>query len=182
MADDASRGLMPARLAGPHGVLGLAIAVATLIVDQVAKAWLLQGLGLGARGVVHVAPMVDLVLVWNKGISYGLFSDGPATGRLLLIFVAVAAAVLLGAWLRRERSVLAAVGLGLIIGGALGNAIDRVVHGAVVDFLLLHWGDWNWYVFNIADAAIVVGVALLLYGAVIRGNNASADTDADSGT
>jgi len=181
MADVPSR-LTTARLVGPRGALGFTLAVLTLALDQGTKTWLLDGFGLAGRGVVHVLPMVDLVLVWNSGISYGLFQDGPVNGRLLLIFVAVAAAVLLGAWLRRERSAAAAAGLGLIIGGAIGNALDRAVYGAVVDFVLLHWGGWNWYVFNIADAAIVVGVALLLYGAVIRGNQPSAEGDTESGT
>ena len=182
MADDAPRRLTLARLFGPHGLLGLAIAAVTLALDQAAKVWLLQGFDLAERGVVHVLPMVDLVLVWNSGISYGLFDDDAAMARPLLIFVAVAAAVLLAAWLRRERAVSAAIGLGLIIGGAIGNALDRAVHGAVVDFLLLHWRGWNWYVFNVADCAIVVGVVLLLYGAVIRGNRPSADAEREPGT
>lgn len=183
MADVPSRRLSLPWLVGPHGVLGFTVAVATLVLDQGVKIWLLQAFDLGDRGVVPILPFADLVLVWNRGISYGLFQNSPVDGRLLLIFVAVAAVVLLGAWLRRERSAAAAVGLGLILGGAIGNALDRGFYGAVVDFLLLHWGSWTWYVFNVADTAIVVGVLLLLYGAVIRGNRTPpADAGGDTGT
>jgi signal peptidase II len=165
----------PVGRAGPHEALGFAVAAATLVVDQAVKLWLLFGFGLGARGEVHLLPIADLVLLWNKGISYSLFEQNSLAGRLVLIAVALVAAVLLGVWLHRERSLAGALGLGLIIGGALGNAIDRVAYGAVVDFLLLHWGDWNWYVFNVADTAIVVGVALLLYAASSRTGSTTAD-------
>ncbi|HVV95099.1 MAG TPA: signal peptidase II [Hyphomicrobiales bacterium] len=173
MISDESRG------ASPYAGLGFAIALATLAVDQAVKLWLLLGFDLADRGAVRLLPVADLVLLWNKGISYSLFEQNSLAGRIALIAVAVVAAVLLGLWLRRERSLAGAIGLGFIIGGALGNAVDRIAWGAVVDFLLLHWGTWNWYVFNVADAAIVVGVALLLYAALNRPRAATADAGGD---
>ena len=122
---------------------------------------------LQARGIVRLTPFLDLVLIWNKGISYGLFQqDGPLGQWVLLALTAIAVA-LLWIWLARSTSRLTAVSLGLIIGGAVGNAIDRMAYGAVADFVLLHLTtasfSFKWYVFNLADAAIVAGVAGLLY-------------------
>ncbi|HWV97393.1 MAG TPA: signal peptidase II [Xanthobacteraceae bacterium] len=146
---------------------GIAAAVIALVLDQATKLWLLFVFELGRRGAVKVTPFFDLVLAWNTGISYGWFQqDGPVGAAILLGFKVVAV-IALAIWMARSKTRLATVGLGLIIGGAIGNAIDRAAYGAVVDFALFHvqWGEktLNWYVFNIADAAIVVGVAALLY-------------------
>jgi signal peptidase II len=157
----------PAYLWGPLTGFGLAVAAAACVIDQISKVWLLKVFGLAAKGVVHVAPFVDLVLTWNTGISYGWFQqEGPFGQGALLALKAIAVA-LLWLWLVRSRSRLSALSLGLIIGGAIGNAIDRLAYGAVADFVLLHaeTATWrfDWYVFNLADVAIVAGVAGLLY-------------------
>lgn len=149
---------------------GLWAAGLTLVLDQALKLWLLFGFDLGNRGVVKIAPFVDLVLAWNRGISYGLFQQDGEFGRWVLVAVKLVASVALTVWLSRAGSRLTAVALGLIIGGALGNAIDRIAYGAVADFVLVHittatW-QFRWYVFNLADAAIVAGVAGLLYESV----------------
>lgn len=146
---------------------GIVAAVIALVLDQASKLWLLFVFELGRKGAVQVTPFFDLVLAWNTGISYGLFQqDGPIGAAVLLGFKVIAV-IALAIWMARSKTRLATIGLGLIIGGAIGNAIDRVAYGAVVDFALFHiqWGGkpLNWYVFNIADAAIVVGVAALLY-------------------
>ena len=146
---------------------GIVAAVIALVLDQATKLWLLFVFDLGRRGAVAVTPFFDLVLAWNTGISYGWFQqDGPVGAAILLGFKVVAV-IALAIWMARSKTRLATIGLGLIIGGAIGNAIDRAAYGAVVDFALFHiqWGGktLNWYVFNIADAAIVVGVASLLY-------------------
>ena len=147
--------------------VGLIAAVLTLALDQAFKFWLLSVFDLAGRGAVRLAPFFDLVLTWNKGISYGWFQTTSAGGELVLLGVKIAAVVGLVIWLTRVQSHLAAIGLGLIIGGAIGNAIDRLVHGAVVDFALFHLqiggNTYNWYVFNLADTAIVAGVFALLY-------------------
>jgi len=146
---------------------GIVAAVIALVLDQATKLWLLFVFELGRRGAVAVTPFFDLVLAWNTGISYGWFQqDGPVGAAVLLGFKVIAV-IALAIWMARSKTRLATIGLGLIIGGAIGNAIDRAAYGAVVDFALFHiqWGGktLNWYVFNIADAAIVVGVAALLY-------------------
>jgi signal peptidase II len=163
---------------GPLTAVGLAVAAIAAALDQASKLWLLYVFDLGAKSRVPVAPFTDFVLTWNTGISYGWFQqDGPLGQWALLALKAIAVA-LLWIWLARAGSRLAAVGLGLIIGGALGNAVDRTVHGAVVDFVLLHieTASWrfNWYVFNLADVAIVAGVAGLLYESVFGDHAAKA--------
>jgi|SRR5215467_10965362 len=157
----------PGFLAGGPFRLGVAVAVAAAAVDQAAKLWLLYGFGLGGRSPVPVTSFLDLVLAWNTGISFSLFRQAGPLGQWVLFALKVIAVALVVIWLARTRSRLVAVALGLIVGGALGNAIDRVVYGAVMDFVLFHitaatW-TFHWYVFNLADAAIVAGVIGLVY-------------------
>jgi signal peptidase II len=152
---------------GPFTRLGLAVALAAAAVDQAIKLWIIFGTDLGAGGRIELLPFLDLVLTWNTGISYGLFPQEGPLGQWALLALKAIAAALLWIWLARASSRLTAVALGLIIGGAIGNAIDRLAHGAVADFVLLHVTtasfNFKWYVFNIADAAIVGGVVGLLY-------------------
>lgn len=172
--------MMP-KLNGPLTKYGLAIAGITLVLDQLTKLWILNVVDLDSIGRVPVLPFLDLAMAWNQGISYGLFQQDTAFGRAALVLLAVAATALLAVWLAGERLRVNAAALGLIMGGAVGNAIDRAVYGAVADFVLLHWGAFTWYVFNVADIAIVVGVALLLYGA-FRGGDRSQARDEPAGT
>ncbi len=154
------------KLIGPFSALGLAMAGVTLIADQASKWFVLHGLHLGAGDIITITPFFDLVLAMNRGISYGLLPQDSELGRWILVMVNLAAAALFVFWLRKARSGLLAAALGLLVGGALGNAIDRAVYGAVVDFISLHALGWHWYVFNAADAAIVAGVIGLLYDAL----------------
>jgi signal peptidase II len=159
------------QLRGRFTPLGLATALIVCLFDQASKLWLLYGFDLADRGRVALAPVVDLVLVRNFGISYGWFQWLGGSARWVLVALTAAAVVFLLAWLARAGSRLSGFALGLIIGGAVGNAIDRVVQGgAVIDFIRLHavvgGVDRDWYVFNVADAAIVAGVAALLYESV----------------
>src|SRR3954471_21998224 len=146
---------------------GIIAAIAVLIADQASKLWLLFGFDIARRGAVRVTPFFDLVLAWNTGISYGWFQTDSLTGHLLLLGFKVVAVVVLAIWMARSQTRLATIALGLIIGGAVGNAIDRLAYGAVVDFAHFHLrigeNDLSWYVFNLADTAIVVGVGALLY-------------------
>jgi signal peptidase II len=140
-----------------------AVAMALVFVaDQASKTWILQGLHLPELGRVDLLPVFSLTMVWNQGVTFGLFKADGTWGALLLVAVAVAIVVALGFWLRRAESRLVAVSLGAIAGGAAGNVLDRLRFGAVVDFLHFHVGVWSWYVFNVADAAIVCGVAALV--------------------
>jgi signal peptidase II len=146
---------------------GILAAIVTLIVDQASKLWLLFVFDIGHRGAVKVTPFFDLVLAWNIGISFGWFQSDSAAPQIALMAIKAVAVIVLAIWMARSRTPLATVALGLIIGGAIGNAIDRFAYGAVVDFALFHVqiGEktLNWYVFNLADVAIVAGVAALLY-------------------
>lgn len=146
---------------------GILAAMVTLAADQASKLWLLNVFDLARRGAVKVTPFFDLVLAWNIGISFGWLQNDSQAAQLALIAVKVIAVVALAIWMARSHTLLATVALGLIIGGAIGNSIDRFAYGAVVDFALFHieiaGNTYNWYVFNLADVAIVAGVAALLY-------------------
>jgi signal peptidase II len=146
---------------------GILAAIAVLVLDQASKLWLLNVFDIGHRGAVPITPFFDLVLAWNPGISFGWFQNEGQIAQLVLLATKAVAVIVLSIWMARSRHWLAIVALGLIIGGAIGNAIDRFAYGAVVDFALfyLQFGGrtFNWYVFNLADTAIVVGVAALLY-------------------
>jgi signal peptidase II len=155
---------------GPYSPLGLLVALATLVADQGNKLWMLYVYDIGAKQPVEVTPFFDMVLVWNKGISYGLFQQDGVWGRLALVAFAVAVSIALIAWLVRITSGLTAIAIGLIVGGAAGNAIDRAVHGAVADFYSFHAYGFQWYIFNIADVAIVAGVIGLLYDSLFGGH------------
>lgn len=149
---------------------GLIAAALVLIADQASKLYLFHIFDLGTRGAVRLTPFFDLVLVWNRGISYGLFQLETAMGQMILLGFKVLAVAALGLWLWRADSRLTALGLGLIIGGAIGNGIDNIVYHAVLDFAHFHIDlggkSYSWYVFNLADAAIVAGVIGLLYDSV----------------
>jgi len=152
---------------GPHTRFGVVVALIVCAIDQASKFWLLNVFDLANRGIVHITPFLDFVLTWNTGISYGLFPQDSELGRAVLLALKAAAVVVLWIWLARSDLKLTALALGLIIGGAIGNAIDRVIYGAVADFVLFHITtksfNFVWYVFNLADVAIVAGVIGLLY-------------------
>jgi signal peptidase II len=158
---------------GPLSAFGLAVALITCAVDQGVKFWLLSDFGLAERGHAALAPFLDLILTWNAGISYGLFPQEGPVGQWVLMGIKAAAVVFLWVWLARSPSRLTAAALGLIIGGAIGNAIDRLHWPGVMDFVLFHIESagfsFRWYVFNLADVAIVAGVFGLLYESLWRG-------------
>jgi len=146
---------------------GIIAALVVLALDQAAKLWLLFVFDIAHRGAVKLTPFLDLVLAWNVGISFGWFQNDSPVAQIILMAVKAVAVIVLAVWMAWSRTLIATVALGLIIGGAIGNAIDRFAYGAVVDFALFHvrFGakTYNWYVFNLADVAIVAGVAALLY-------------------
>lgn len=154
---------------GPHLKVGVGVAALVFIVDLASKLWVLDGLALEATGPIRITPFLDFILVWNRGVSYGLFQQDSDLGRWLLVGVTVVATIALAAWMVRTTSRLSAVALGLVVGGAVGNGVDRVVYGAVVDFVHFHVADFSWYVFNVADAAIVAGAALIVLEALRGG-------------
>ncbi len=153
-----------AKAAAPrlHCRLGAMVALLCLVFDQASKFVLIYRTDLRLTYPWPILPVFDLTVVWNYGISYGLFQQHSEWGRWGLVALKLGAAVVLSFWLRKAEARLEAAGIGMIIGGAIGNAIDRIAHGAVFDFAHFHLGSFDWYVFNIADAGIVLGVGLLL--------------------
>jgi signal peptidase II len=152
--------------------LGLAMAAILLVADQVSKYWVLDVLDLPALRnlpVLAAGPFgLDLTMVWNRGVTFGLFSgDGPLN-HVILAMVAAAIAGFLLRWMAKAETRPVAAALGAVVGGAIGNVIDRLRFGAVVDFVDVHAWGWHWYVFNIADAGIVCGVGVLLADALFR--------------
>ena len=148
--------------------LGLGVALATLIIDQLHKWWMISIYGIKLEERIFITPFMDFVFVINKGVSYGMFTQGSQTGQYALAAFAMIVAIALAVWLARaSHSRIAAIGIGLIIGGAVGNGIDRLHLGGVADFIQLHAYGFYWYVFNIADVAIVAGVVALLYDSLI---------------
>ncbi|WP_036284178.1 signal peptidase II [Methylocystis sp. ATCC 49242] len=147
--------------------LGLAAALAALALDQAHKYLMLNVFDIAERGPINVAPFLDVLLSWNYGVSYSLFPAHEDSARAALLAAQGVIVAGLAFWLTRARDRLTALALGLVIGGALGNATDRITRGAVADFFYLHTtlpvGPLANYVFNVADVFITAGVALLLY-------------------
>ncbi len=161
--------------------MGFSLAILAFLFDQAFKLWLLFGFGIEEvmrqQGPVRLAPFFDVVLVWNRGISYGLFQQDDDMGRYLLIAVAAVASVALIVWLWKSKDWLTTAAVALILGGALGNGLDRILHGAVVDMFHFHVGTFSWYIFNLADVWIVLGAALLVLESLFGGRNSAVKQD-----
>ncbi len=145
---------------------GLVTGAAVVVIDQLVKWWIIDWLA-EPPGFVAVLPFFNLVMVWNRGVSFGLLGDA---GLAPYLMAGIAGLVVIGLviWLARVAQRLLAVSIGLIIGGALGNIVDRLRLGAVADFVDLHAGDYHWPTFNVADAAITVGVAVMLIDSLLN--------------
>ena len=154
--------------------LGLPLTLLSFLLDQATKWWILNHV-MDPPQVIPVTGFFNLVLGFNTGVSFGLFGEAPAW--LLMAFILPMVAGLL-VWMTRTDSRLTAIALGLVVGGALGNLLDRLRHGAVTDFLDFYVGAYHWPAFNFADVAIVSGVALLLIESVLAREETKAATDA----
>ena len=160
---------------GPYSRLALKVALAILVIDQAHKWWMLLVYRIEEKGRVVVTPFFDLVFVKNTGISYSLLDQSSYAWQMVLALFSVLVSAALWAWLAAAGTGrLMAWALGLIIGGALGNGLDRLLIGGVADFFSFHAFGFYWYVFNIADVAIVAGVAALLYDSVRASRNDAA--------
>lgn len=145
--------------------LGLSIALAAVLLDQLSKYYMLNEI-LGQSAVIVISPVFNLVRAWNTGVSFSMFNNYGSLGVILLSGVAIVIVGFLFYWLKNETSRLAQVALGMIIGGAVGNVIDRVRLGAVFDFLDFHIGESHWPAFNLADSFICIGAAILILQSV----------------
>ena len=143
---------------------GLALAAVAAGLDQTSKWAIMHILDLRTLRRVEILPFLDFAFIWNYGISYGLFSSGHDAARWLLIGLTLAVTGYLTRAMMTTHGSLTRLGYGLIIGGALGNLADRIIHGAVVDFVSLHYAGYYWYVFNLADIWISLGVVFLFLG------------------
>jgi lipoprotein signal peptidase len=152
--------------------LGLPLAAGILVADQASKWWILEVARLPEVGQIPIwsaGPFgLDLTMVWNRGVTFGLLSGDGAWNHIILAGLAVAIAAFLLRWMARAENRLTAYALGAVVGGAIGNVIDRIRFGAVADFVDAHAWGWHWYVFNVADAAIVCGVVALVADALFR--------------
>ncbi len=146
--------------------LAIAVALAVLIVDQASKAWLIDALA-AAEGAIHVTGFFNLVMVWNTGVSFGLFG-GANLGPWPFVALSGAIVVALAVWLWRAETGWLAAAIGAVVGGAIGNVVDRVLRGAVADFFDFHLAGQHWPAFNVADMAIVGGVGVMLLDALRR--------------
>ena len=143
--------------------LALVIAVVVLVLDQLSKVWLLGVMEANANLPIEVTGFFNLVMVWNEGVSFGMLNVGSDMMRWILMAFALAVAVALLVWSHRAGGTVLTAGIGLIAGGAVGNALDRLFYGAVADFFDVHVSGYHWPAFNIADSAITIGVVLLLF-------------------
>jgi signal peptidase II len=149
--------------------LGFMVAVVAFIADQASKLWIVDHLKLAdINGGIELLPFFKLVMVWNYGISFGMFADGGDARRWILIGIALAITALMTVWLWKSKHSLMSLALGLVIGGAIGNIIDRLRWGAVADFFYFHYEEWYWPAFNIADSAIFIGVVLLCWDSIVN--------------
>ena len=152
------------------------LAALVFVADQLTKYWIINTVGLESLGTIPVLPFFSLTWVQNYGVSMGLLQADSATGRWLLVGLTAIISLVVAVWITREKLPTERFALGLILGGALGNIVDRIRFGYVVDFVHLHAGQWSFYVFNVADAAISVGVAILLWRALIGGSGDAKET------
>ena len=163
---------------------GLVAAAGAVLIDQASKIAILYGMGLIGAFLADdtvsrpLLPFFNLTIHSNYGVSFGLFAANGPLGTGILVVLSLAATLFLGRWLWSSTRLALAVGLGLCIGGALGNLVDRMIYGKVADFFDFHTGGYHWYVFNLADCAITLGVAALVYDTFFRPGTGDANGQA----
>lgn len=147
-------------------ILGICTALVVILVDQLSKYWILSHV-LENDYIIRLTPFFNIVKAWNTGASFSMFSDKGALGAIVLCVVALAIVAALLWWLKGEKNRLSQLALGMIIGGAIGNVIDRVRIGAVFDFLDVYWGSHHWPAFNAADSFICIGAVILIIQSIV---------------
>jgi signal peptidase II len=160
------------------GFVAYGVAILALVLDQISKFWVLTILDLPNKATIPVLPIFSLTMVWNPGVSFGFLKAGGELGRLLLAGFAAAVVTALAFWARNVVRPLTAVGIGMVMGGAVGNnLIDRLRFGRVVDFLDFSGLGFFPWVFNLADSAISIGVVLLIVDSALPGVKSPANPD-----
>ena len=153
------------------------LSLLVVVLDQLSKYWIVASFQ--EYEVLTIWPVFNLTLVYNTGAAFSFLSDAGGWQRWFFIVVGVLVSLVMVVWLARlePRERLTAYGLAFVVGGAVGNLIDRILLGKVVDFLQWHWQDWYWPSFNLADSAITLGVVLLLLDGLFAGRAASGQDD-----
>lgn len=151
--------------------LGAIVALLAFIVDRLSKWWFIDIFELPLKGTVEILPIFDVVMVWNRGVSFGFLSANDDFGRWALVVMNLVIVGVLLYWLRSAKNIMLSSAIGLVIGGAFGNIYDRVKFGAVADFFQFHWQEWYFAVFNVADSFIFIGAMLLIFNSTF-GNDA----------
>ena len=145
---------------------GIIVALTVLILDQISKHWMLHAYKLPERAPVEITPFLNMDMVWNTGISFGMLGEFGVSNAMALIILAVFICAALVAWMAKIDDRFLTRAIGMVLGGAMGNIVDRYHFGAVFDFIDLHIGNYHWPAFNIADAAIVIGVGLIILDSI----------------
>jgi signal peptidase II len=160
--------------------LGLKIVFFVFTLDQATKWWIVTEV-MNPPRFIPVFPSFNLVMGWNRGVSFGMFDSASPPNQWLLIGLALIIVAVLLIWLKRADSRLISTALGMIIGGALGNVMDRIHYGAVADFLDFYIGDFHWPAFNVADVGITIGVIILVLESFFIGSETEKkDADHDN--
>ena len=156
--------------------LGLTIALIVIFIDQLSKWWILVKV-MNPPKIIQITNYFNLVLTWNRGVSFGLFNDEGNWGAWIFSILALIIVTILFFWLRKAETKLISIALGFIIGGALGNVIDRINHTAVLDFLDFYIGRIHWPAFNAADSFITLGAVILIVDSLFAGQKISSDVN-----
>ncbi|QDH16753.1 signal peptidase II [Swingsia samuiensis] len=157
-------------------ILGLSLLILVLVLDQISKNWILYSYHLPERGSVQILPFLNFTMVWNHAVTFGMFGGLGAKGPWVFCIISLLAVLVLIWVIARTPRTLIAASAGAIAGGAIGNVIDRLRYGAVVDFLHAHAFGWSWYVFNVADSGIVCGVAVWMIDSLLAERQARHET------
>lgn len=156
--------------------IGAISALIAFLLDRVSKWWFIDVYELPLKGTVEILPIFDVVMVWNRGVSFGFLSANDDFGRWALVAMNLVIVAVLLYWLKSAKNIMLSSAIGLVIGGAFGNIYDRVKFGAVADFFQFHWQEWYFAVFNVADSFIFIGAMLLIFNSTY-GNDAEDDKE-----
>ena len=155
--------------------IGVISGASVFVIDRLSKWWFIDVFDLPNKATVEILPIFDVVMVWNRGVSFGFLPASDDFGRWALVALNLIIVAVLAYWLRSAKNIILSAAIGLVIGGAFGNIYDRVKFGAVADFFQFHWESWYFVVFNVADSFIFIGAVLLIFNSTF-GSDAEKQT------